>query len=99
MARLRVVPPPEADELHGTDAQEAQEAEAALKPAPRAPGVIEEAEEEHGDPSLLEDRAAVEEAVKQVEAGGEAEIKAPPRRPKLWLGVYVIALAGLLWAL
>ena len=98
MARLRVVPPPDQDELEGTDAQEAQEANEALKPAARAPLVME-AEEDHGDPSLLEDRAAVEEAVKQVEAGGEAEIKAPPRRPKLWLGVYVIALAGLLWAL
>src|SRR5688500_6247782 len=56
-------------------------------------------EEDHGDPALVEDRAAVEEAAKQVEAGEEAEIKAPKRRPKLWLGLYVVALAALLWAM
>ena len=56
-------------------------------------------EEDHGDPALVEDRAAVEEAVKQVEAGEEAEIKAPKRRPKLWLALYVVAIAALLWAM
>ena len=55
--------------------------------------------ENHGDPALIEDRDAVEAAVKEVEAGGEAEIKRPKRRPTLWLGLYVVALATLLWAM
>jgi small-conductance mechanosensitive channel len=55
-------------------------------------------EEDHGDPALIEDRDAVEAAVQEVQAGGDAEIKRPKRRPKLWLSVYVAALAALLWA-
>jgi small-conductance mechanosensitive channel len=55
--------------------------------------------EEEGDPALVEDRDAVEEAVKRVEAGGTAEIKRPKRHPKAWLALYVAALAVLVWAL
>ena len=55
-------------------------------------------DEARGDPALVEDRDAVEAAVKQVEAGGEVEIKRPKRRPKLWLSFYVVVLAGLMWA-
>jgi small-conductance mechanosensitive channel len=84
MARLRVVPPPGAED------------EEELKEGQIGPELIEE---DHGDPSLLEDRDAVEEAVRHIEAGETAEIKAPPRRPRLWLGLYVLALAALLWAL
>ena len=55
------------------------------------------AEADAGDPALVEDRDAVEEAAKQVEAGGTAEIKRPRRHPKAWLALYVAVLAALVW--
>ena len=55
-------------------------------------------EEDAGDPALVEDRDAVEEAVKRVEAGGAAEIKRPRRHPKAWLALYVAILAAMVWA-
>ncbi|HEU5316968.1 MAG TPA: mechanosensitive ion channel family protein [Chloroflexota bacterium] len=71
------------------DDEELEQPELSVVPAP----------EEQGDPALVEDRDAVEEAVKRVEAGGEAEIKRPKRHPKVWLALYVAALAALIWAL
>ena len=70
---------------------EDQEFEPELKPVPDP--------EDLGDPALVEDRDAVEAAVKQVEAGGEAEIKRPKRNPTAWLALYVILTAAFLLAL
>lgn len=50
-----------------------------------------------GDPALLEDPAAVEEALRDAEAGRSAAATAR-RRPKLWLAVYVVLFAILAWA-
>lgn len=55
-------------------------------------------EGDQGDPALLEDRQSAEDAVRQIETGQRAEIKAPARRPRLWLALYALLFAGLLWA-
>ena len=84
----------------GTKREQPDEDEVTLRlVTPDGKDAPEDDEDDKGDPALVEDRDAVEAAVKEVEAGGEGEIKRPKRRPKLWLGLYVVALAALLWAM
>jgi small-conductance mechanosensitive channel len=52
-----------------------------------------------GDPALVEDRDAAEAAARDVARGStSAQIAAPPRRPRLWLALYALLVAALLWA-
>lgn len=70
-------------------------------PAPASPpptAVDPPTPPDDGDPALIEDRDAAERAARQLEAGRPAAIAPRVRRPQIWLGLYVLAGAALLWA-